>query len=84
MLGRTTEYRTQGSRQIEDEASSIRRLDGKVTVSGGIPFSGGGYYEVWVGGWEKGGREKSNGGVGGEKADVEKVSLSLITPILLI
>ena len=44
---------------------------------GEAPVAGGMYYGVWVGLWEKDGRE-----LGGEK--VEKVSLSVATPTLLI
>jgi len=63
-----------------EETPLVKRLDGEVTSIGDIAFAGGMYCEVWVGRWEKGGRE----GIGEEKVDVEKVSLSLTTPILLI
>jgi len=46
---------------------------------GEVPFARGMYCEVWVGGWEEGGKE----GVDGKKAGVEKVSLGQVTPILL-
>ena len=55
----------------------VKRLDGEVVRQGEIPFAGGMYYEVWVGQWKKGAEE-----VGGEK--LEKVSLSLTTPTLMI
>lgn len=58
-----------------DEAPPIKRLDGEVTVVDEMAFGGGEYCEVWVGQWTKG---------GGEKAEVEKVSLSPATPIPLI
>lgn len=58
-----------------DEAPPVKRLDGGVTISGDIAFGGGMYCEVWVGQWMKG---------GGEKTEVEKVSLSPIAPISLI
>jgi len=62
-----------------EEIPLVKRLDGEVTRLGEIAFAGGMYCEVWVGRWEKGSRE----GTGGEKVDVEKVSLSLATSILL-
>ena len=72
----TTEYEMQDVQSVEaNEAPSFKRLDGEVTKLEDIAFAGGTYYEVWVGRWVKG---------GGEKAEVEKVSLSLTTSVLLI
>jgi hypothetical protein len=70
-----TEREVQDTPPIEaDEAPPVKRLDGEVTRLGTISFSGGTYCEVWVGQWVKG---------GGAKVEVEKVSLSLTTSILL-
>ena len=60
----------------------VKRLNGKITRTGDLPFAGGTYCEVWVGLWDKGGEE-----AGREKADPEKVSLGLadstpLTPAL--
>ena len=59
-----------------NEAPPVKRLDGEVTREGqeDLPFSGGTYCEVWIGRWEK---------RSGEKVEVEKVSLSPVTSILL-
>ena len=53
------------------QANEITRLDGEVTKLRETPFARGTYCEVWEGQWVK---------LGGE---VEKVSLSLATSILL-
>jgi len=63
-----------------DESSKpppVKRLDGKVTKKGELAFAGGTYCEVWVGLWDNGGGEE----IGVEKADPEKVGLSLATSI---
>ena len=75
---RTAKHGARESQSVEvDEIPLVKRLDGEVVRQGEIPFAGGMYYEVWVGQWKKGAEE-----VDGEK--VEKVSLSLATPTLLI
>ena len=72
---------TQGTRDSQSgnagELPPAKRLDGEIVRLGSVPFYGGVHYEVWTGQWKKGAGE-----VGGER--VEKVSLSLTTPILLI
>lgn len=73
---RTTEHEIKDIQPPEaNEAPSIRRLDGEVTRLEEIAFAAGTYCEVWEGRWAKG---------GGEKAEVEKVSLNLTAFILLI
>ena len=71
----------QGTRDSQlDNAGGLppaTRLDGEVVRLGGIPFANGTDYELWTGQWKKGAGE-----VGGGR--VEKVSLSLTTPIILI
>lgn len=61
------------------EPPPVKRLDGKVTRNGELAFARGTYCDVWVGLWDKGGREE----VGSEKVDPEKVSLSFTTSTLL-
>jgi len=64
-----------------DESSDpppVKRLDGKITREGELPFGGGTHCEVWVGLWDKGGKQS-----GREKVDPEKVSLGFTTSALL-
>jgi len=62
------------------ELPTVKRLDGEVTKVGVLAFAGGTSCEVWVGQWEKCG----GGEIGGERVDVEKVSLSLSIPFTLL
>lgn len=72
--------RPQGIQDIQsvrsDEVSPIKRLDGEVTRLQKRPFAGGAYCEVWVGQWVKDWGK-------GRGVEVEKVSLSPTTSILL-
>ena len=68
----TTEHDIQDVQSLEgDEMQPVKRLDGEVTRLEDMAFAGGTYCEVWVGQWARGGGE------------VEKVSMSLTTSILL-
>jgi len=66
------------STEVEHDPPPVKRLDGKITREGELAFGGGTHCEVWVGLWEKGGKES-----GREKVDPEKVSLGLTTSALL-
>ena len=74
----TVEHETRESQPVETTGPPpVKRLDGEVTKKGELAFAGGAYCEVWIGLWDK--CEE----VGKEKADPEKVSLSVTTSILL-
>ena len=76
----TVEHDTQESQPVRTtEPPPVKRLNGEVTRRGELPYAGGTYCEVWIGYWNKGGREE----VWREKADPEKVGLSFTTSILL-
>ena len=73
------ELETRESPLVEaDETPPVKRLDGKVTKKGELPFAGGTYCEVWMGLWDKCGEEAER-----EKGDLEKVCPSFTNPILL-
>ena len=77
LLRPTAKRGTRDSQLIDpNELPPVKRVDGEVVRTGDIPFSGGMHYDLWAGQWKKGAGEV--GGVG-----VEKVSLSLATPIPL-
>lgn len=81
----TAKHEAESQPAEANEVPPIKILDGEVERLGEIAFAAGTRCEVWVGQWGKKGTKKATGEeVGGEKADVEKVSASHTTAILLI
>jgi len=83
LLRRAIERGIHEGQPLEDKVPPIKRLDGEVRMLGKVAFARGTYCEVWVGWRDEGGRKRGSEGVDRREVDVEKVSLSLVTPILL-